>query len=150
MDTATTVQNFSLTMNRQFKASKKAVYDAWTNEEALKNWFAPTSEMTTVVHVLELHVGGKYRIEMIETTGTSHKIHGEYVALNPYDQIVFTWEWESDEQKVNSLVTIDLSEKDGTTNMVLTHEKLASQESVDLHSEGWTGCLGQLDIFINK
>lgn len=150
MDTATTVQNFSLTMNRQFKASKKAVYDAWTNEEALKNWFAPTSEMTTVVHVLELHVGGKYRIEMIETNGTSHKIHGEYVALNPYDQIVFTWEWESDEQKVNSLVTIDLSEKDGTTDMVLTHEKLASQESVDLHSEGWTGCLGQLKIFINK
>jgi uncharacterized protein YndB with AHSA1/START domain len=150
MGTATTIQNFSLTMNRQFTVSKKAVYDAWTNEEALKKWFAPTSEMTTVVHVLETHVGGKYRIEMIEPTGTSHKIHGEYVALTPHDQIVFTWEWESDEQKVNSLVTIDLSEKNGTTDMVLTHEKLASQESVDLHSVGWTGCLGQLEIFINK
>ena len=33
--------------------------------------------------------------------------------------------------------------------MVLTHEKLASQESVDLHSEGWLGCLAQLDNYMN-
>lgn len=145
MDAATAIQNFSLTMNRSFNVSKKDVYDAWTNTEALKSWFAPTKEMTTIVHKLELRVGGNYRIEMLEPSGISHKIHGEYVALNPHDQIVFTWEWESDEQQVNSLVTIDLNEKNGSTNMTLTHEKLASQESLDLHSEGWTGCLAQLD-----
>jgi len=150
MDAATAIQNYSLTMDRNFNASKKDVYDAWTNIESLKSWFAPTKEITTLVHELELHVGGHYRIEMIEPTGTSHKIHGEYVALNPYDQIVFTWEWESDEQQVNSLVTIDLNEKNGSTNMVLTHEKLASQESVDLHSEGWTGCLTQLTNFFTN
>lgn len=149
MSVAAEIQNFSLTMDRQFNVSKKDVYEAWTNKEALIDWFAPTKEMTTVVHQLDLAVGGKYNIEMLEPDGTSHKIHGEYVALNPYDQIVFTWEWESDEQHVNSLVTIDLTEKGDVTNMILTHDKLASQESVDLHSEGWMGCLSQLDIFIN-
>ena len=149
MDAATAVQNFSLTMSRNFKAPKQAVYDAWTKEEALTSWFAPTSEMSTVVHEMELKIGGKYRISMIEPGGTTHVIHGEYVALNPYDQIVFTWEWESDEEQVNSLVTIDLSENNGTTNMVLLHEKLASQESVDLHTEGWTGCVAQLEAFVN-
>ena len=78
-----------------------------------------------------------------------HVIHGEYVALNPYEQLVFTWKWESDEQEVNSLVTIDLIEKNGSTDMVLLHEKLESQNSVDLHSEGWTGCLSQLDEYFN-
>ena len=149
MDTATAVQNFSLTINRNFKASKQSVYDAWTNKEALTAWFAPTSEMSTVVHEMDLNVGGKYHISMIEPDGTIHVIHGEYVALNPYDQIVFTWEWESDEEEVNSLVTIDLSENNGTTDMVLLHEKLASQESVDLHSEGWTGCVAQLEAFVS-
>ncbi len=149
MDAATAVQNFSLTMSRNFKAPKQAVYDAWTKEEALTSWFAPTSEMSTVVHEMELKIGGKYRISMIEPGGTTHVIHGEYVALNPYDQIVFTWEWESDEEQVNSLVTIDLSENNGTTNMMLLHEKLASQESVDLHTEGWTGCVAQLEAFVN-
>jgi len=148
MDTATAIQNFSLTMNRQFNVSKQDVYEAWTNKEALVSWFAPTPEMKTIVHELELQVGGKYRIEMLETNGTQHVIHGEYVGLNPYDQIVFTWKWESEEQNANSLVTIDLTENKGVTKMVLTHEKLASQESVDLHLEGWIGCLGQLDGYI--
>jgi uncharacterized protein YndB with AHSA1/START domain len=149
MDTATALQNLSLTMSRNFKASKQSVYEAWTHKDALIDWFAPSSEMTTIIHGLTLSVGGEYRIEMREPDGTSHTIHGQYVALNPYDQIIFTWEWESDEQQVNSLVTIDLSESNGTTDMVLTHEKLASQESVDLHSEGWLGCLAQLDKYMS-
>jgi uncharacterized protein YndB with AHSA1/START domain len=149
MDTATAVQSFSLTMNRNFKASKQSVYDAWTKEEAITSWFAPTSEMSTEVHEMEVKVGGKYRISMLEPDGKVHTMHGEYIALNPYDQIIFTWEWESDEEQVNSLVTIDLSEKNGTTDMVLLHEKLASQDSVDMHTEGWTGCIAQLEAFVS-
>ena len=148
MDTAVAVDNFSLTMDREYKASKQAVYDAWTNREALTEWFAPTKEMSTKVHQLELEVGGQYRIEMLEPDGTSHKIHGEYVELNPFDQIVFTWEWEGDDMEVNSLVTIDLTEVGGATKMVLTPDRLESQHSVDLHKEGWTGCIAQLDAFI--
>ena len=148
MDTAYAVENFSLTMKRDFNASKQAVYEAWTNIDALTSWFAPTKEMTTIIHKLELYVGGGYRFEMIEPDGSQHIVHGEYVELNPYDQLVFTWKWESDEQNVNSLVTVDLTENNGTTNLILTHEKLASQESVELHSEGWTGCLAQLVNFI--
>lgn len=149
MDTATAVEGFSLTMVRTYKASKQTVYQAWTTRDALTEWFAPTKEMSTIVHEMELEVGGKYRIEMLEPDGTSHVTHGEYVALNPFDQIIFTWEWESDEMEVNSLVTIDIKEKDGLTNMVLTHDQLGSQYSVDIHNEGWTGCIEQLDAFMS-
>ncbi len=147
MDTAVAIENFSLTMNRSFKHPKKDVYEAWTNKDYLTSWFAPTKEFTTIVHEQELKVGGKYKIEMREPDGTAHVIHGEYVVLNPFDQIVFTWQWESDEQEVNSLVTIDLKETNGLTEMTLLHEKLESQNSVDLHSEGWIGCLSQLDEY---
>ena len=149
MDTATAVEGFSLTMDRTYKASKQLVYEAWTTRDALTEWFAPTKEMSTIVHEMELEVGGKYRIEMLEPDGTSHVTHGEYVALKPFDQIIFTWEWESDEIEVNSLVTIDIKEKDGLTNMVLTHDQLGSQYSVDIHNEGWTGCIAQLDAFMS-
>lgn len=149
MDTVAAVENFSLTMKRTFKHPKEDVYDAWTNRESLISWFAPAKEFTTIIHQQELKVGGQYKIEMREPDGTAHVIHGEYVALNPYDQIAFTWEWESDEQEVNSLVTIDLIEREGLTDMVLLHEKLESQNSVDLHSEGWMGCLSQLDEYFN-
>ncbi len=147
MDTATVIENFSLTMNRNFNHSKQDIYAAWTNRDALVSWFAPAKEFTTIVHQQELKFGGKYKIEMRESNRTSHVINGEYVALNSYDQIAFIREWESDEQTVNSLVTIDLKEQQDITEMVLVHEKLSSQESVDMHSEGWTGCLRQLNAY---
>lgn len=149
MESAAAVESFSLTINRTFKASKQAVYEAWTNKEALTEWFAPTKEMSTIVHQMEPEVGGKYHIEMVEGDGTSHVTYGEYVALNPFDQIIFTWQWESDEMKVDSLVTIELTEENGVTNMVLIHDQLGSQLSVDLHTEGWTGCVAQLELYVD-
>jgi len=147
MDTAVAVENFSLTIERVFNASRQAVYEAWTQKEALTQWFAPAKEMSTIMHEMELKVGGQYRVEMLEPDGTSHMTHGEYVVLNPFEQIAFTWLWEGDDMEVNSLVTIDLTEVDGATRMVLTHDRLESQHSVDLHNEGWTGCIAQLDTF---
>ena len=147
MDTAVAVENYSLTMKRTLKHSKQDVYDAWTKKESLIAWFAPTAEFTTIIHEQDLKVGGKYKLEMLAPDGESHLIHGEYVALNPFDQVAFTWEWEGDEVEVNSLVTIELTEKDGLTEMVLVHDKLESQNMVDIHSEGWTGCLSQLDEY---
>ena len=149
MDTAVVIENFSLRMIRSFKHPKQDVYEAWTNKKALVSWFAPAKEFTTIVHEQELKVGGKYKIEMREPDGTAHVIHGEYVALNPFEKIAFTWEWEGDELEVNSLVTIDLSEKEGLTEMVLVHDKLESQNLVDIHSEGWVGCLSQLDEYFH-
>lgn len=140
--------SYTLTMNRCFSSPKKDVYEAWTSKEALTKWFAPAKEFTTVIHKLELEVGGRYHLEMIEPSGHSHVIYGEYVVLNPYEQLVFTWEWTGDEDEVNSLVTIDLTETSNGTDMLLTHEKLDSQRLVDMHVEGWTGCLAQLGKFI--
>jgi len=148
MDTAVAVENFSLTIERVFNVSRQAVYDAWTQKEALTQWFAPTKEMSTIMHEMELKVGGQYRVEMLEPDGTSHMTHGEYVVLNPFEQIAFTWQWESDEMEVDSLVTIDLIEQGDSTKMILTHNRLGSQRSVDLHNEGWTGCIEQLSAYI--
>ena len=149
MSTATAVENYSLTMNRTLNASKQAVYDAWTQKEALTAWFKASPDMETIVHQFELKVGGLYDIEMREPDGTPHVMHGEYVSLTPHDQLIFTWKWETDELKVNSLVTIDLTEKNGMTEIQLTHEKFASQEIADMHDQGWTGCLAQLETFFN-
>ena len=148
MDAAVTVENFSLTFERVFNAPRQAVYEAWTQKEALTQWFAPTKEMSTIMHEMELKVGGQYRVEMLEPDGTSHMTRGEYVVLNPFVQIAFTWLWESDEMEVDSLVTIDLIEQGDATKMILTHDKLGSQRSVDLHNEGWSGCIEQLGHYI--
>lgn len=31
--------------------------------------------------------------------------------------------------------------------MTLIHERFDSQDLADMHNEGWTGCLAQLEVF---
>ncbi len=150
MMTDPAIQEFSLTMERTFTASKKNVFNAWTEDDALKSWFAPSAEFTTVTHELNVTVGGKYRIEMINPNNESFIVFGQYVKINPYEQLIFTWQWEHDKDNINSLITIDLTDINGQTNLTLKHEKLESQESVDHHTQGWNGCISQLEIFVHQ
>jgi len=149
MQTADTIENYSVTMNRTLNAPIKAVYEAWTQKEALTTWFKAHPDMQTIINTFDLQVGGKYHFEMREPDGTPHVMYGEYVSLSPFSQLVFTWKWETDELKVDSLVTIDLLEKDGKTELTLLHERFVSQQVADMHNEGWTGCLAQLNDFFN-
>jgi uncharacterized protein YndB with AHSA1/START domain len=47
-------------------------------------------------------------------------------------------------------VTIELSDRDGGTEVRLMHETLPSEASRDRHNEGWGSVLDRLDRFFNK
>lgn len=145
METAVATDNFAVKFEREYNASKQAIYDAFTKEDILVKWFAPSPDMKTIVHEQELKVGGRYHIEMLEPNGTKHITYGEYVTLDPYDQLVLTWQWETEEFQVDSIVTIDLEEVNGKTRMTLVHDRFESQYIADMHDEGWTGCIARLD-----
>ena len=134
---------FSLTLERHFNADREAVFRAWTDATALAQWFAPSNEFRVVVHELDVCVGGKYRIAMHEDDGI-HVVYGEYLHIDAPHSLVFTWAWEHDEDAVQMLVSIRLTEANGGTDMKLLHERLPGETSRDLHSEGWTGCLDRL------
>jgi uncharacterized protein YndB with AHSA1/START domain len=68
----------SLGVRRIIPAPQARVYDAWTTPELLREWFAPGTDFTVVVHSVETRVGGKYRIEMRNAKGDSHVAAGEY------------------------------------------------------------------------
>jgi PPOX class probable F420-dependent enzyme len=60
-------------------------------------------------------------------------------------RLAFSWSWD-DEQVLSqpSQVDITLSERDGVTEAVLTHEGLADAESAAGHAEGWEVTLDNL------
>ncbi len=134
---------FSLTINQHFSADREAVFNAWTDADALVQWFAPSDDFKVVVHELDVRVGGKYRIAMHEADGI-HIVYGEYIKVDKPDSLVFTWAWEHGDDGEVMLVTVDLSEDGDGTGMKLLHEKLPSEASRDQHSEGWTGCIARL------
>ena len=141
----------SLEIKRFINAPRARVYEAWTNPAQLREWFGPENVQTREL-VADARIGGKFRWDLTNSEGEEMTVHGEYRELQPGRKIVFTWQWDDDEnwEEHVSLVTVELSDRDGGTEVRLIHEKLPSEESRDRHTEGWNSVLDKLEKFFNK
>ena len=141
----------SLEIKRFINAPRDRVYAAWTDPAQLKEWFGPENVQTREL-VADARIGGKFRWDLTNQEGEEMTVHGEYRELQPARKIVFTWQWDDDEnwEEHVSVVTVELSDRDGGTEVRLVHEKLPSAESRDRHNEGWNSVLDRLEKFFNK
>src|SRR2546421_12259411 len=141
----------SLQIKRFIKASRGRVYEAWTNPAQLEQWFGPEKVQTREL-VADARVGGKFRWDLTNSEGEEMTCGGEYRELQPSKKIVFTWQWEDDETWENhiSVVTVELSDADGGTELRLAHERLPSEESRDGHTRGWNSALNKLEKLLSK
>ena len=148
---ANTEQNFRLEIRRVIKATRDRVYAAWTDPAQLKEWFGPENVRTRDI-AADAREGGEFRWDLINQDGKAMTIGGEFRVLQPGRKIVFTWWWEDNEDWGTqvSVVTVELSDRDGGTELLLTHEKLPTQQLREGHHEGWNSALDKLGIFLTK
>jgi len=134
-----------LTVKRTVKAPREQVFRAWTDPSELARWFHPDPSFTTPVAEVDLRAGGSYRFAMQPPTGDAYVVRGVYREVQPPDRLVFTWRWDgTGDDDPETLVTVELRERSGGTEVVLTHERFTSVASRDEHRKGWQGCLAQL------
>ena len=147
----TTKEKTRLEITRLIKAPRDRVYAAWTDPAQLKKWFGPENVQTREI-VADARVGGTFRWDLINPEGEEMTIRGEYRELQPDKKIVFTWQWEDDEDWENhvSIVTVELDDADGGTELRLTHEQLPNEESRDGHTRGWNSALDKLVKFFSR
>jgi uncharacterized protein YndB with AHSA1/START domain len=148
MDKTQSTANLTLQMKRTFRAPRDKVFRAWTNRVELAQWFAPSTEYSTVVPEFELRVGGRYRLEMHHKSGNVHSVSGTYQEIKPPEKVVFTWRWDGDTSPEHSVVTIEFQDLGNSTEVTLTHERLPNPEERDKHAHGWNGCMDQLAKFL--
>ena len=141
----------SLEIKLFINAPRDRVYKAWTDPDQLKQWWGPEGVKTRNFSA-EARAGGKYRWDLFNQEGEEMSVFGEYRELTPGKKIVFTWKWDDDEnwKAHDSVVTIELSDRDGGTEVKLTHAKLPSEESRDRHNQGWSSVLDRLEKFFSK
>lgn len=141
----------SLEIKRLINAPRERVYRAWTDPAQLKEWWGPEGVRTRKI-AADVRVGGEYRWELINQDGEEMTVHGEYRELVPNSKIVFTWQWDDDEawKDRTSVVTVEFSDRDGGTEVRLTHVQLPSEPSRDRHTEGWASVLDRLEKFFSK
>lgn len=145
-------KNLSLEIKRLIKAPRERVYAAWTDPAQMKQWFGPENVQTRDL-IADARVGGTFRWDLTNPEGEEMTMRGEYRELQPGKKIVFTWQWAEDEDWENhiSIVTVELDDADGGTELRLTHEQLPNEESRDGHTRGWESALDKLErLFSSK
>ena len=143
-----TEPNFRLEIKRFIKAPADRVYAAWTQPEQLRQWFGPEQVQTTNL-IADPRSGGTFRWDLTDSDGDKLTMKGEFRELQPGRKVVFTWHWENDEVWENhvSIVTVELTERAGGTELRLIHEQLPNEQSRDSHTAGWNSALDKLEKF---
>jgi uncharacterized protein YndB with AHSA1/START domain len=94
---------------------------------------------------VDLRPGGAYRLGMRKLPdGEVFYLTGTYREVRPPEKLVYSWRWEADPEKGDTLVTVEFHDRGGATEIVVTHELFPSQEVRDGHDKGWSGCLDKL------
>jgi uncharacterized protein YndB with AHSA1/START domain len=136
------LKNIQLRLNRFIAARREQVFRAWISPALMQQWFCPV-DMSVAQAEADPRVGGLYRVQMRKSSGELHITSGVYREVIPNERLVFTWGWEGPDRH-ETLVTIELRDKDNGTELVLIHERFADQGSADHHGQGWRSCLENL------
>ena len=136
----------SLTITRRLPASPERCFRAWTDPQALKQWFGP-GDIKVLQAETDPRVGGRYRILARSPSGEEHDVSGEFREVVPNRKLVFTWAWRSTPER-QSLVTVEFMPEGTATTLTLTHEQFADEGARDRHRHGWAALLDKLTVFV--
>ena len=131
----------TLTVRREIAAPAAELFDAWLDPAKLSAWMRPGDTQNADVK-LDPRVGGEFEIVMHTPKGSVPHT-GAYQEITRPRRIVFTWN-SPYAGNHGSLVTVDFNARGRSTEVVITHERLPSEEMVKAHTGGWTSILERL------
>jgi uncharacterized protein YndB with AHSA1/START domain len=135
----------TLIVRRVLNAPPERAFRAWTSPEHVQQWMRPQPGMVVPLVIMELRVGGKYRIQTRTSDGEYFTAVGVFQEVTPPERLVYTWDWEKDGSGTEfgdvegkpSLVTVEFLKHGEQTQFVLTHSRFAAVASRDNHARGW-------------
>jgi len=115
----------------RIEASPQTVWRYWTDPERLCAWWGAVAEV-------DPQPGGVCRIDMGEDRPV---MLGEYVELEPFERLVFTFGWEEAAGAPSiapgsTRVEITLTDDEGDTVLTVRHSGLPAAVADD-HRSGW-------------
>lgn len=133
---------FQLQIDEKFEVPVAKLFQAWTQANMIKKWFAP-GDMTVPEAQTDLRIGGQYRYVMQEPEGDQHIILGEFLEIIEDSQLSFSWQWEGAPNKTRVDIYFEKLD-DSHSSLKLVHSEFLEQEACDKHQMGWNGCLANL------
>jgi uncharacterized protein YndB with AHSA1/START domain len=131
-----------LEIRKTIHASREAVFRALTTPDSIKRWFSSPKARTRHVEI-EPRLGGKLVVEC-EFAGGVWRLDGVIREFDPPRKLGFTWVTSDINDAVGSVVSIELTEKDGRTDVVLCHEGFQDLVKRREKETGWIELLSNL------
>jgi len=124
-------------LHRVLKAPAARIYKAFLDPDAMVKW-SPPHGFTGRVHEIDARVGGKYRMSFTNLgTGASHSFGGTYLELVPNERIRHTDAFDGDSLPGEMIVTVELREVAGGTELKITQEGIPAAIPVEMCYLGW-------------
>lgn len=126
----------TLTIVREFAAEKHLVWDCYTKQELLDQWFAP-KPFTTKTKSMDFRNGGHWHYAMIAPEGEEYWGYTEYHDVNPKESYRTIDSFCDSEAKINEdlptakwLVSFNDKGKNATVTTLVQYASLNDLETV--------------------
>lgn len=138
----------TLIVRRMIRATPERLFAAWTDPRQLVQWWGPEGVSCPAAEV-DLRPGGCYRIANRLPDGRELWISGQFELIEPPHRLVYTWYVES-VSAATERVDIRFEAREGATEVIVTHERIATEAARTSHERGWAGCLDGLARFAER
>jgi uncharacterized protein YndB with AHSA1/START domain len=144
-------------------APPERVFQAITDPKQMPLWWGQQGLYRVTEWKADLRPGGKWQSDGVGADGTSFRVEGEYLEVDPPRLLVHTWipsyavrmktvvRWELEARDVHGLQHPG-PKKVGTGTLVkIRHEGFAGlPEQAKSHGQGWVRVLGWMQAFLEE
>ncbi len=142
-------QTPAVRVSRLLKAPRERVFAAWTTPADILKWFSP--ETCRIISAeADLRVGGSYHFRVANAEYGELDLRGVYRDVKAPAKLAFTWSWSGSPELEfgETLVKVNFADKEGFTEVQLTHGGFPNMQLRNDHEHGWRGCLDKLETLL--
>ncbi len=138
------MENNSVTLHRVIKATPEKIYRAFTEPNALAFWLPPYGFLC-IVHQIDVHVGGSYKMTFINfSTGNGHSFGGKFLEVKPNEFLKHTDKFDDPNLPGEMITSIWLSKVSCGTDLNILQEGIPSVIPTEMCYLGWQESLDKL------
>jgi uncharacterized protein YndB with AHSA1/START domain len=140
----------TLRVSRLFHARRETVFKAWSTADHVKRWFAPEG-CVVLEAAVEMHVGGKFELNMRSPDGTVHWLRGIFVEIVPDTRLVLDMRIDDSDGKTlfRAYTELDFSDAGTGTRLDVTQTytliDLTKAWMIAGAPQGWGSTLDNLE-----
>lgn len=144
-------------------APPERVFQAITDPNQMPKWWGQSDRYRIAEYKTELRPGGKWSSVGVNADGSSFRVDGEYLEIDPPRVLAYTWiaswtgtlktvvRWELEAYDIQGLQHRGPQRMGTGTVVRLYHSGFAAKpEAVKSHSQGWIQILGWMQAFVEK